>query len=231
MEGIGGRVCSGGGEGRTDTHTYTRPQMERERERERKKGLRKYFVRLERRGLARQTMLALLKEHFLSAAQPTDQGEESVVLVVVVVVVVVVGGTIFQSPMCSFLGCEKTKNFVSKGVWKGKNFVQKGVWQGKNFVSKGVWQGKNFVSKGVWQGKNFVSKGVWKGKNFVKNNAADQWKYPFLVSSGKWELVEWRNHSFIRLVFLSFSFYVLLPILLLLFSWNSEGREGSREKG
>ncbi len=37
---------------------------------------------------------------FLSAAQPTDQGEESVVLVVVVVG----GGTIFQSPMYSFFG-------------------------------------------------------------------------------------------------------------------------------
>ncbi len=39
---------------------------------------------------------------FLSAAQPTDQGEESVVLVVA-------GGTIFQFPMYSFLGCEKAK--------------------------------------------------------------------------------------------------------------------------
>ncbi len=54
---------------------------------------------------------------FLSAAQPTDQGEESVVLVVVG------GGTIFQSPMCSFLGCEEAKTLSKKGVWKGKNFV------------------------------------------------------------------------------------------------------------
>ncbi len=37
--------------------------------------------------------------------------------------VVVVVGTIFQSPMCSFLGCDKAKNFVLKGVWQGKNFV------------------------------------------------------------------------------------------------------------
>ncbi len=37
---------------------------------------------------------------FLSAAQPTDQGEESVVVVAVVVVIVVVGGgPFFQVPM------------------------------------------------------------------------------------------------------------------------------------
>ena len=51
---------------------------------------------------------------FLSAAQPTDQGDESVVLLVVVIVVVVVG-TIFQFPMYSFWGV-KRQNFVSKGV-------------------------------------------------------------------------------------------------------------------
>ncbi len=43
---------------------------------------------------------------FLSAAKPTDQGEESVVLLVVVVVVGG-GGTIFKWPMYSFLRCEK----------------------------------------------------------------------------------------------------------------------------
>ncbi len=43
---------------------------------------------------------------FLSAAKPTDQGEESVVLLLVVVVVVG-GGTIFKCPMYSFLRCEK----------------------------------------------------------------------------------------------------------------------------
>ena len=35
--------------------------------------------------------MAIIYTHFLSAAQPTDQGEESVVLVLVLVVVVVVG--------------------------------------------------------------------------------------------------------------------------------------------
>ncbi len=42
---------------------------------------------------------------FLSAAKPTDQGEESVVLLLLVVVVG--GGTIFKCPMYSFLRCEK----------------------------------------------------------------------------------------------------------------------------
>ncbi len=36
---------------------------------------------------------------FLSAAKPTDQGEECVVLVVVVVVVGGFGGTVLRSPM------------------------------------------------------------------------------------------------------------------------------------
>ncbi len=58
----------------------------------------------------RQKTLSSPHAGFLSAAQPTDQGEESVVLLLIVVVVG--GGTIFQSPMCSFLGCEKAKNFV-----------------------------------------------------------------------------------------------------------------------
>ncbi len=39
----------------------------------------------------------------LSAAQMTDQGEESVVLLLLLVV----GGTIFKCPMYSFLRCEK----------------------------------------------------------------------------------------------------------------------------
>ncbi len=58
----------------------------------------------------RSTHLSL----FLSAAKPTDQGEESVVLLLVVVVWG--GRTIFQSPMCSFLGCEKAKTLSKKGV-------------------------------------------------------------------------------------------------------------------
>ncbi len=41
-------------------------------------------------------------KQFLSAAQPTDQGEESVVLVVVVVVVVVGGGPFSKVPCTVF---------------------------------------------------------------------------------------------------------------------------------
>ncbi len=52
---------------------------------------------------------------FLSAAKPTDQGEESVV--VVVLLVVVVGGTIFQSPICTvFWGVKRQKLCHKSGV-------------------------------------------------------------------------------------------------------------------
>ncbi len=55
---------------------------------------------------------------FLSAAQPTDQGEESVVLLVVVIVVVG-GGPFFNFPCTVFWGV-KRQNIVSKWVSKGK---------------------------------------------------------------------------------------------------------------
>ncbi len=66
-------------------------------------------------------MLPYSGHSFLSAAQPTDQGEESVVLLLVVIVVVG-GGTIFQFPMYSFVGCEKAKLCLKRGV-KRQNFV------------------------------------------------------------------------------------------------------------
>ncbi len=46
---------------------------------------------------------------FLSAAQPTDQGEVSIV-----VLLVVVGGTIIDLTKYSFLGCEKAKTLSQK---------------------------------------------------------------------------------------------------------------------
>ncbi len=61
---------------------------------------------------------------FLSAAQPTDQGEESVVLVVVV-------GDHFSVSHVQLFGMRKGKNFVLKGVRESKNFVSKGVKKGK----------------------------------------------------------------------------------------------------
>ncbi len=54
---------------------------------------------------------------FLSAAKPTDQGEERVVLLVVVVVVVGgFGGTVFRSPMYNQNGCIQRKLFFKMGA-------------------------------------------------------------------------------------------------------------------
>ncbi len=53
---------------------------------------------------------------FLSATQPTDQGKESVVLIVVG------AGTIFHLLMYSFLGCEKEKLCLKRGVKRQKLF-------------------------------------------------------------------------------------------------------------
>ncbi len=68
---------------------------------------------------------------FLSAAQPTDQGEERVVLVVVVVVVVVVGGfggTVFRSPMYNQNGCIQRKLFLKMGASRENlKFLKMGV--------------------------------------------------------------------------------------------------------
>ncbi len=50
---------------------------------------------------------------FLSAAQPTDQGEESVVLLVIVVVG---GGNHLSISHVQFFWGVKRKNFVSKGM-------------------------------------------------------------------------------------------------------------------
>ncbi len=53
---------------------------------------------------------------FLSAAQPTDQGEESVVLVVVVVG----GGLFFSLPCAVFWGVKRQKTLSKKGCEKEK---------------------------------------------------------------------------------------------------------------
>ncbi len=64
----------------------------------------------------------------LSAAQPTDQGEESVVLLVGVG-----GGTAFKLPMYSFLGCAKQKLCIKRDVKKQKLCLKRGV-KRENFV-------------------------------------------------------------------------------------------------
>ncbi len=70
------------------------------------------FLILDARALARYST-------FLSAAKPTDQGEESVVLLVVVVVVVV-GGPFFSLPCAVFWGMKRQKTLSKKGCEKAK---------------------------------------------------------------------------------------------------------------
>ncbi len=101
---------------------------------------------------------------FLSAAQPTDQGEESVVLLVVVVVVV--GGTIFQSPMYSFLGCEKAKTLSTKDVTRQKLCLNRGVTRQKLCLKRGVTRQKLCLKRGVTRQK-LCLKGVGQGKKFI----------------------------------------------------------------
>ncbi len=73
----------------------------------------------------------------LSAAQPTDQGEEGVVVVVVVVVVVGFGGTVFGSPMYTQNGCIQRKLFFKMGASR-ENFSLKWVYPEKLFFKLGV---------------------------------------------------------------------------------------------
>ncbi len=74
---------------------------------------------------------------FLSAAQPTDQGEESVVLLVVVG-----AGTIFHLLMYIFWGCEKAKTLSQKGCEKAKTLSLKGFEKTKTFLPKGCEKAK-----------------------------------------------------------------------------------------
>ncbi len=71
------------------------------------------------------------KPLYLSAAKPTDQGEESVVLLVVVV-----GGLFFSFPCTVFLVCEKAKTLPQKGCEKAKTLSQKGCEKAKQCVSR-----------------------------------------------------------------------------------------------
>ena len=73
----------------------------------------------------------------LSAAKPTDQGEESVVLVVV-------GGgrTIFQLLMYIFWGCEKAKTLSQNGCEKAKTLSQKGCEKANKISQRGCEKAK-----------------------------------------------------------------------------------------
>ncbi len=73
---------------------------------------------------------------FLSAAKPTDQGEEGVVLLVGFVVVVVVGGfggTVFRSRMYTQKGCIQKKVFLKKGASR-QNISSKGMYPDKTLA-------------------------------------------------------------------------------------------------
>ena len=78
---------------------------------------------------------------FLSAAQPTDQGEESVVLLVVVG-----AGTIFHLLMYSFLGCEEEKLCPKRGVKRQKLCRKRGVERQKLFSQRGVKRQRLYMS-------------------------------------------------------------------------------------
>ncbi len=71
------------------------------------------------------------KRFFLSAAQPTDQGEESVVLVVVIVGGF--GGLFSDLPYTLKMGASR-ENFFSKWVHPEKTFFQNGCFQRKLFL-------------------------------------------------------------------------------------------------
>ncbi len=67
---------------------------------------------------------------FLSAAQPTDQGEESVV--VLLLLLVVVGGGPFSSLTCAvFWGVKRQKTLSKKGCEKAKTLSKKGCEKAK----------------------------------------------------------------------------------------------------
>ncbi len=105
--------------------------------------------------------------YFLSAAQPTDQGEESVVLLVGFVVVVVVGfgGTVFISPMYTQKGCIQRKFSFKRGVSR-ENFSSKGVQSEKFFLQKGCIQRNLFFKRGEFREK-FSSKWVLQDKTLA----------------------------------------------------------------
>ncbi len=92
---------------------------------------------------------------FLSAAQPTDQGEESVILVVFVVVVGGFGGD-----------CFPISNIHSKWVHPEKTFLQNGCIQRKLFFTMGAFT-KTFAAKLMHQDKTLLQNGCIKSLSFT----------------------------------------------------------------
>ena len=83
------------------------------------------------------------RSSFLSVAQPTDQGEESVVLLFVAG-----AGTIFSSSHAQFFGVLKGKTLSQKGCERQKLCLKRGVKRQKPLSQKGCEKAKTF-SKGV----------------------------------------------------------------------------------
>ncbi len=84
-----------------------------------------------------QALKILVFPHFLSAAKPADQGEESIVLVLVLVVDVV-GGLFFSFPCTVFWGVKRQKLCVKRGVKRQNHRFKRGVKRQKLCLKRGV---------------------------------------------------------------------------------------------
>ena len=98
----------------------------------------------------------------LSAAKPTDQGEESVVLVVV-------GGEgLFFSFSCTFFGGVKRQKLCLKmGAKRQKLCLKRGVKKQTKFLKGGVKRQKLCFKRGVKRQKLLSPKGCEKAKLFI----------------------------------------------------------------
>ncbi len=139
---------------------------------------------------------------FLSAAQPTDQGEVSLV-----VAVGDLGGPVFESTMYSQNGCIQIKllfkmgasreNFSSTWVHPEKTFLQNGCIQRKLFFNMGASR-ENFSSKWVHPEKTFLQNGCIHGKHCFKMDSSS----PFLLQNLEKELFFLLKSLFMTLRFL-----------------------------
>ncbi len=135
-------------------------------------------------------MTLFLKKIFLSAAQPTDQGEESVLILFVVVIVG--RGTIFDLPIYSFFGGGEKEKLCLRGVKKAKNFPKRGVKRQKLF-QKRCEKTKTLLQKGCEKAKTF-SKGVCTSwcidlSKILYSTPRISERIPFLFSSGNEDIV------------------------------------------
>ncbi len=88
---------------------------------------------------------------FLSAAQPTDQGEESVLLLLLVVVVW--GGPFFSLRCAVFWGVKRQKTLSQKGCDKAKTLFKKRCDKAKTLSKKECEKAKTLSQKGCEKAK------------------------------------------------------------------------------